>query len=581
VIPRRSIAALAAWIVAAAAASAPEPASRAARGTGGAVAAEEGTAARVGVEILRRGGTATDAAVAVAFALAVTWPEAGNIGGGGFWISRDAATGRLLTIDFRERAPRAARRDMFLRPANGGPAPSSTDGPLASGVPGTVAGLALAHRRGGRLPWRDVVAPAVRLARDGFAVTENVRDSIATHKDRLAADPGASAIFLPGGAPPRVGAALKQPDLARTLEAIRNRGEDGFYRGELARRIEEDQKRAGGLVTRGELALYSARVRPAVTFRFGKSEVFTTAAPSSGLVLAEIARIAEAVGLEKLAAGGATGAHFLAEIEKRAFYDRTRFLADPDFPGVRSDLLGSEERIRRLAATIDPRRATPVAALRALESKEGSTTHFSVVDAAGNLVAVTTTLNDSFGNGRVARGLGFLWNDEMDDFTTRPGEPNAFGVVAGEVNAIAPGKRMLSAMCPAIALVPGRGAFALGSPGGSTIPTTVFQVLFGLAVRGESLEKAIEAPRFHQQDYPDLVEIERGRFDPSFVAALEEMGHAVKVSTRDPIPGRIGRVHAAAALPGGIRVAVADSRRKGEAVVVRPGPPREAARKRP
>jgi gamma-glutamyltranspeptidase/glutathione hydrolase len=546
-----------------------------ARGRGGAVAAEEETAARVGVDVLRRGGNATDAALAVAFALAVTWPEAGNIGGGGFWISRDA-NGQVRTIDFRERAPRAARRDMFQRPAREGePLPSSTEGPLASGVPGSVAGLALAHRKGGKLPWKSLVEPAVSLARDGFVVTENVHESIAAEKTRLAGDRETAAIFLPGGDAPAVGSRFRQPALARTLETIAERGEDGFYRGSVARAIEQGQKLSGGLINRGDLALYSAKVRPPVSVRLGEAELLTTPAPSSGPVLAEMALVAQALGLDRIRARDPAAAHLTAEIEKRAYYDRNRFLGDPDFGGGRQSLFTSAERARRLAASIDPNRATPVETLRALEELDASTTHFSVADGRGNVVAVTTTLNDSFGNARVAPGLGFLWNNEMDDFAARPGEPNSYGLIQGEVNAVAPGKRMLSSMCPALAVIPGRGVFAWGTPGGSAILTTNFQVLLGLVARRESLEEAVGAPRFHQQDYPDVIEVESDGFDPAWIAALQQMGHATKVSARSPVPGKIGRVHAVAALPNGETEAAADPRRRGAAIVVRaaPGPP--------
>jgi gamma-glutamyltranspeptidase/glutathione hydrolase len=543
--------------------------SRASRGTGGAVAAEEETAARAGIDILRRGGNATDAAVAVAFALAVTWPEAGNLGGGGFWISRDAR-GRVLTVDFRETAPRAARRDLFLEAPAGGRPPSSTEGPLASGVPGSVAGLALAHRRGGRLPWKTVLGPAVQLARDGFPMTANISGSIAAHRAALARDPETARIFLPGGAPPVPGMLFRQPELARTLLAIRDRGEDGFYRGQTARAFEEGQKRIGGLITRGDLARYEAKVRRPLRFRFSGANIFTTPAPSSGPVLAEMALAVERIGREKLLAPGAPAMHRIAEIEKRAFRDRNRWLSDPTFPGVKENLFTDPARIARLVASIDPTRATPSADLARVFPDRPSTTHFSVVDTQGTVVAVTTTLNDSFGNARVAPGLGFLMNNEMDDFAARPGEKNLYGLIQGEVNAVAPGKRMLSSMCPTIAVVPGRGVFAWGTPGGSTIVTTNFQVLLGLVLRRESLEAAVAAPRFHQQDFPDVLEVEQDAFDSAWIATLQAMGHTIKVSDRDPVPGRIGRVHAVGALPGGRVEAVADSRREGAALVVRP-----------
>jgi gamma-glutamyltranspeptidase/glutathione hydrolase len=548
--------------------SAAEP-PQASLGSGGAVAAEEAIAAGVGIEILGKGGNAADAAVAVAFALAVTWPEAGNIGGGGFWISRDAK-GRVLTVDFREMAPRLARRDLFLA-APGAQAPSSTEGPLASGVPGSVAGLALAHRRAGRLAWKAVVEPAVRLARDGFPMTENISESIAAERARLAKDPATARIFLPNGAAPAPGALFRQPDLAKTLAAIRDRGEDGFYRGKIARDIEEGQKRMGGLITRGDLARYEAKVRPALRFSFLGAELLTTPAPSSGPVLAEMAL---AVGLipDRLRVQGAPAMHWLAEIEKRAFHDRNHFLGDPAFPGVDQKIFVDPVRAKRLVASIQPDRATPSADLPRVFPEKPTTTHFSVVDGSGMVVSMTTTLNDSFGNARVAPGLGFLMNNEMDDFAARPGEKNMYGLVQGEANAIAPGKRMLSSMCPMIAVIPRRGTFAWGSPGGSTIITTNFQVLLGLVLRAEPLAAAVAAPRFHQQDLPDLLEREPEGFDPAWIAALEAMGHTTKVSARDPVSGKIGRVHAVAALPGGKTEAVADPRRHGAGLVLRPAP---------
>jgi gamma-glutamyltranspeptidase / glutathione hydrolase len=547
------------------AAAAPAAGKQVSTGRGGAVAAEEGIAAGVGIQILKKGGNATDAAVAVAFALAVTWPEAGNIGGGGFWISRDSK-GRVLAVDFREVAPRAARRDLYVRTGANGKVPSSTEGPLASGVPGSVAGLSLAHRRAGRLPWKTVVNPAVKLARDGFVVSENVSESIAHHKDRLARDPAAARIFLPNGAPPPPGSVLKQPDLARTLEAIRDHRDDGFYRGRVAREIVAGQEHEGGLISRGDLARYEAKVRDPLRFSFRGVELVTLPAPSGGPVLAEMAMLAEYVGLEKFKPRDASSAHLLAEVEKRAFRDRNRYLGDPGFPRVRQNLLTDPARLKEIAASIDPSRATPSAALPLPEREKPSTTHFSVVDAAGGAVAVTTTLNDSFGNARIARGLGFLWNNEMDDFATRPGQPNLYGLIQGETNEVAPGKRMLSAMCPVIAVIGGQNAFVWGTPGGSTIPTTNFQVLLGILLRGESLADAVAAPRFHQQDFPDKIQLERDRFDPAFVAALEKLGHTVV--EREVKDNPIGRVHAIARQPDGTLTAVADPRRGGAGLVV-------------
>jgi gamma-glutamyltranspeptidase/glutathione hydrolase len=536
---------------------------RVSRGRGGAVAAAEKNAAGVGIEILAKGGNAADAAVAVAFALAVTWPAAGNIGGGGFWISTGAA-GKTLAIDFREVAPRTAGHDLFLRGEKGAPPPSSTEGALASGVPGTVAGLALAHRRAGRLPWKVVVEPAVRLARDGFVMTQAVSDSIAGERKRLAADAEAARIFLPGGAPPPPGVVFRQPDLARTLEAIRDLGEDGFYRGGVARAIEQGQKKSGGLISRGDLGRYQAKERKPLRFRFAGADVLTLPAPSSGPVLAEMALLVEIVGRDRFLGSGAAASHWLAEIEKRAFYDRNHFLGDPDFGGVRQGLFTDPAHLKILAASIDPHRATPSDELGRIETEKPNTTHFSVVDGQGMAVAVTTTLNDLFGNARVAPGLGFLMNNEMDDFATRPGEKNLYGLVQGELNSVGPGKRMLSSMCPSIALEGGRVVLVWGTPGGSTIPTTNLQILIHSLLQSEPLEASVAAPRFHQQDLPDAIQIERGRFDEGWIAALRAMGHTV--TERGPI----GSVHAIAIGSDGVMTAVADPRGEGAGLVLHP-----------
>lgn len=542
--------------------TAPLPAAQTARGSGGAVAAAEENAAKAGIDILKKGGNAADAAVAVAFALAVTWPEAGNLGGGGFWISRDPR-GRVLSIDFRETAPRAARRDLFQAPSEGGVAPSSTEGPLASGVPGSVAGLALAHRRAGRLPWKVVLEPAVRLARDGFVMSAAVSESIAGERERLAGDPETEHTFLPGGAPPPPGTVFRQPALARTLEAIRDRGEDGFYRGTLARAFVDGQKKVGGLITRGDLGRYEAKVRKPLRFDFQGLQVFTTPAPSSGPVLAEMALLASAVGADRLRARDAASGHWLAEIEKRAFRDRNRYLGDPDFGGVDEKRFTDRERLRLVAASINPHRATPTDQLGLGDRERPTTTHFSVIDRQGMGVAVTTTLNDSFGNARVAPGLGFLLNNEMDDFATRPGQKNMYGLVQGEVNAVAPGKRMLSSMCPSIAVDHGRNVLVWGTPGGSTIPTTNLQVLLRRFLLRESLESTVSSPRFHQQDLPDEIQTEKGRFDAEWIDALQKMGHTVTDR------GAIGRVHAVAVERDGSLTAVADPRGGGAALVVK------------
>ncbi len=566
---KKAMLALAAFCLAAAAGAAELQVSR---GRGGAVAAAEENAARVGIAILKQGGNATDAAVAVAFALAVTWPEAGNIGGGGFWIARDA-NGKTLVIDFRETAPRAARPDLFTRPGGNGKPPSSTSGPFASGVPGSVAGLALAHRLGGKLKWKAVVEPAVLLARDGFVMTETISKTIASEKQRLASDIEAASIFLPGGAPPAVGVVFKQPALAATLATIRDRGADGFYRGRIARELAAGEARLGGILTRGDLALYAAKVRRPLSFRFRGFEVLTTPAPSSGPVLAEMALLAAALGFDRLTAAGPVSAHWLAEIEKRAFRDRNLYLGDPDFGRIQQDLFTDPQRLKGIAAGIPGDRATPSTALKAGPAEKPSTSHFSVMDATGSAVAVTTTLNDSFGSARVARGLGFLLNNEMDDFATDPSKPNLYGLLQGEKNAVGPGKRMVSSMCPSIAVAGGRATLVWGTPGGSTIPTTNLQVMLNVLLRGEPLDAAVAAPRFHQQDFPDKIEFEFGRFDPDWIAALEKLGHTVVVRTdTDGRNAVLGRVHAIALAADGQMTSVADPRAGGAGLVVAPAP---------
>jgi gamma-glutamyltranspeptidase/glutathione hydrolase len=544
-------------------------AAQTARGTGGAVAAAEENAAKAGIEILEKGGNAADAAVAVAFALAVTWPEAGNLGGGGFWTSRDAR-GRVLSIDFRETAPRAARRDLFAAGENGGPAPSSTEGPLASGVPGSVAGLALAHRRAGHLPWKTVIEPAMRLARDGFVVSPAVSESIAGERERLAGDPDTARIFLPGGAPPAPGTVWKQPDLARTLEAIRDRGEDGFYRGPVARAFADGQKNAGGLITRGDLARYDAKLRRPLRFDFRGLQIITTPAPSSGPVLAEMALLAEAIGPEKLRAGDASSAHWLSGSRRRvprpqSLPRRPRLRRRRRAPLSTSTASGSSRRRSTRTA-----RRRPISSLG--DREKPTTTHFSVIDRQGMGVSVTTTLNDSFGNARVAPGLGFLLNNEMDDFATRPGQKNMYGLVQGEVNAVAPGKRMLSSMCPSIAVDHGRTVLVWGTPGGATIPTTNLQVLLRRVLQREGLDAAVAAARFHQQDLPDEIQVEKDRFDAAWVEALQKMGHTITDQRH-----AIGRVHAVAVEADGTLTAVADPRggaRGGRRPGGRPAGPR-------
>ncbi len=511
-------------------------------------------ASEVGREVLRRGGNAADAAVAVAFALAVVHPEAGNIGGGGFLVYRHAA-GEVLALDFREKAPAGATRDMYLD-AQGNPTDRSVTGHLSVGVPGSVAGLAEAHRRLGRLPWADLVAPTIALARDGFAVDSFRNRSIAGDSARLSRFPASAASFLPGGRPPAVGSILVQSDLAVTLAAIRDRGTDGFYRGPVADRLVAEMRRGGGLVTHADLRAYRAVWRDPIRLGYRGRTIYSMSPPSSGgITLALILNML--AGPDTLPPFGSPALlHLEAEVMRRAFIERNRWLGDPDVVTMPVERLLSGEYAAELRAGIVRDRATPTPAFT--ERPEGDhTTHLSVVDADGNAAAITTTLNNSYGSAVTVAGAGFLLNDEMDDFTVAPGRPNLYGLVQGEANAIAPGKRMLSAMTPTIVLDPeGRLEMVLGTPGGPTIITQVYHVLSNVLDHGMSLADAVSAPRMHHQALPDRIQVERDGFPAEVLAALRAMGHEVRERNT------MGDVEAIRRTPAGWE-GVSDPRRGG------------------
>ncbi len=483
-------------------------------------------ASAVGRDILRRGGNAVDAATAVGLALAVVHPEAGNIGGGGFSVIR-LADGAVHALDYRESAPARASRDMYLD-LRGRPTDLSITGHLAAGVPGAVAGLAEQHRRFGRLPWREVIEPAVRLAADGFVVDEYRMHSIDGDRARLALFPASRRQFLPGGQPPAAGSTFRQPDLARTLEAIRDQGPAGFYRGRVADLIVAEMERGGGLISHADLATYEAKWREPVTIRYRGHTIHSMSpASSGGVTLALILNQLEGFGpLPPF--GSAALLHVEAEAMRRAYTDRNHFLGDPDQVAMPLPRLTSKAYADSLRASIDLARATPSPAVRPGLGDGTHTTHYSVVDAEGNAVSTTTTLNNSYGSAVTVEGAGFLLNDEMDDFASAPGQANMYGLVQGEVNAIAPGKRMLSAMTPSIVLDPqGRLLLVLGTPGGPTIITQVYHVISNVLDHRMSLADAVAAPRMHHQGLPDEVRLERNGFLPEVIAALEAMGHAI------------------------------------------------------
>lgn len=489
-------------------------------------------ASAVGRDILRAGGNATDAAVAVGLALAVVHPEAGNLGGGGFMVFRHA-DGSTAAIDYREAAPAGASRDMYLD-REGDLTLLSEKGHLSAGVPGAVAGMLEAHRRFGRLPLAQVIAPAIALANDGFVVDQYRSESIEDHRFWLSIFPASRRYFLPdSGHAPKPGTVWTQPDLGRTLEAIRDHGHDGFYRGWVADSIVAEMQRGGGLISHADLAAYRAEWREPIAIRYREHTIYSMPpASSGGVTLALILNIMEGYGpLPPF--GSAALMHREAEAMRRAFTDRNIYLGDPAFVRMPLERLLSKEYAASLRAGIDPARATPTPPFDPSLREGGSTTHYSVVDADGNAVSCTTTLNDSYGSAVAVSGAGFLLNDEMDDFATAPGQPNTYGLIQGEANAIQPGKRMLSAMTPSIVLDPaGKLLLVVGTPGGPTIITQVYHVISNVIDHRMTLPDAVAAPRTHHQALPDSIRIEQNGFLPATLAELQTMGHTLQVRRR-------------------------------------------------
>lgn len=485
-------------------------------------------ASEAGVEILKQGGNAIDAAVAVGFALAVVLPDAGNIGGGGFIVYRDPA-GAARAIDYRERAPGGASHDMYLDSA-GNPSDQSLTGHLAAGVPGSVAGMYEAWQKYGSLPWPTLLAPAIRLARDGHVVDAERSGDIRSDSTRLARFPASKSQFLPGGRAPAPGTLWKQPDLARTLQLISDSGPSVFYRGQIADLIVAEMERGGGLISKVDLRRYRPKWRTPIELDYRGHTIYSMPpASSGGVTMGEILNIME--GYDTLPAFGTPAyTHLLAEAMRRGFVDRNHWLGDPDFVSMPLERLLSKSYAASLRAQIDPRRATPTPP--EVESGGGGThtTHYSIVDPSGGAASVTTTLNGGFGSAVTVAGAGFLLNNEMDDFTTAPGKPNMYGLIQGEANAIAPGKRMLSAMTPSIVLDrDGKLLMVVGTPGGPTIITTVTQVILDVLDQHMTLADAVAAPRIHHQALPDIIRYERGGLSDATVAALRAMGHQVEM----------------------------------------------------
>lgn len=521
-------------------------------------------ATQVGLSVMQRGGNAIDAAVAVALALAVTHPQAGNIGGGGFLIYYDAATRGVWTLDFRETAPLAAKRDMFGHGADATSGKSSRTGALAAAVPGTLAGLQAMHQRFGSQPWSELVLPAIRLAREGYITGGDLTAALsaASSERHIEKFPSTSAIFYPSERPLAAGSRFVQNDLAATLERISAYGAADFYNGELADRTVRAVRTAGGSLSYRDLKEYKAVWRAAIRIDFRNYSIYAMAPPSAGgLIVGEALNILGGLDLEEAGFQSPLAIHLQAEAERRAFIDRNQYLGDPASIRIPYAEILSAERARLWRASINPSRVTPTIALAAPGSAPGErnqTTHFSIVDPAGNMVAFTYTLDDDFGSGFVVPGAGFLLNDAMDDFTMTDGKANREGLVQGGANAIAPGRRPASSMSPLIILRDGKPFMALGATGGPAIATTLLQVFLNLAVHRQSLAAAIAAPRYHQQGLPEEIFYERRRSPRAAIDALIAMGHAVKEQET------IGDVHAVM-IDGARITAVADPRHGGSA----------------
>lgn len=497
------------------------------------VSTQQRDATAVGVAILEAGGNAVDAAVGVAFALAVTLPRAGNLGGGGFMLIHHAGSDTTHALDYREMAPAAAHRDMFLDADGQVDTDRARFSHASAGVPGTVAGLALALRRFGTLSLAQVLQPAIALARDGIVVGRDLSDSLQAAAPRLARNAAAARIFLRrDGRAPQPGERLLQTDLAHSLQRIAAEGADAFYRGEIARRIAADMRAHGGVLTLEDLAAYRAKLRAPVFGTYRGHVIASMPPPSSGGVhLIQVLNILEGFPLRFLGHNSADTIHLMAESMKLAYADRGKHLGDADFTPVPVQGLISKRYADHLRESIDLDRARPAIDILAgdpLAYESDDTTHFSIMDGAGNVVANTYTINFSYGSGIVAAGTGILLNNEMDDFSAKPGVPNAYGLRGGKANAIEAGKRPLSSMTPTIVFRKAAPLLATGSPGGSRIITTTAQVIMNIIDHGMGLADAVAAPRIHHQWLPDELRVERG-ISPDTAALLRARGHRIAI----------------------------------------------------
>jgi gamma-glutamyltranspeptidase/glutathione hydrolase len=500
------------------------------------VVAQEPLAADVGVAVMKAGGNAVDAAVAVGFALAVTHPFAGNLGGGGFMLIR-MADGTSTFIDFREKAPQASTRDMYVGP-DGKLTHDSLVGWRASGVPGSVRGFEYAQKKFGKKSWSSDVQPAFTLASKGIRVSYALSESLKGGAKLLKQFPESKRIFLRDGKDYEPGDLFRQPELAATLKRIKKYGAADFYQGEIARKFAAAEKANGGPITLEDLKSYQVAERKPLVGRYKDYEIITSPPPSSGGIgILQMLGMLDGSGYQKTGAGSAASIHYVAEAMRRFYADRSEYMGDPDFVKVPISKLLDPQYIASRRDTIDPNRATPSTQVRAgvLPANEPTeTTHYNVVDSAGNAVAVTYTLNGGYGSGVTLPGLGFLLNNEMDDFASKPGEPNLFGLIQGEANAIQPGKRPLSSMTPTMVLHDGKLFMLVGAPGGSRIINGVLEVILNVIDFHMNVQDAVDWPRFHHQWMPDKLYLERG-ISPDTVALLKGMGYDVESSEKTSV----------------------------------------------
>ena len=535
------------------------------RAKSGMVVSVSEIASQIGVDILKRGGNAIDAAVATGLALAVVWPAAGNLGGGGFMVIR-LAGGKTTAIDYREMAPAAAHRNVYLDAAGDYLKESSTFGHRAAGVPGSVAGMAMALEKYGTMTWAEVAAPARRLAAQGFPVWYQLETSLKNADEDLSRYPETKRIFLRNGRPYEAGETFRQPELAATLGRMIRLGPKEFYEGQTARLIAESMKKAGDWITLQDLKNYRAIERVPLTGTYRGHEIITMPPPSSGgIALLEMLNILERYDLNELGFGSTASTHLKIEAMRRAFADRAEYLGDTDFVKVPVSGLIARKYADAVATTIDTKKASTSQAVRngnPLPYESEQTTHYTVVDKVGNTVATTTTINDSYGNKITVEGAGFLLNNEMDDFAAKPGSPNAYGLIQGEANAVRARKRPLSAMTPTIVLKGGKLFFVVGSPGGPTIINTVMQVITNVIDFGMNIQQAVDAPRVHHQWMPDEIRYEPMGLVRDTMDSLKSMGHTFAEK-----PRYMGDAHAVMIdEKSGIRLGAADPRLNGKAV---------------